>query len=84
MLDKSLKVPLHSGATEGVIYLLQNFLLDLRDLFGKFDVATSRMAFLDLNLHVLQVATSNLKNRGRSVVQNCTSDTPKYILKSES
>ena len=42
MLDKSLKVPLHSGATEGVIYLLQNFLLDLRDLFGKF--ATSKSA----------------------------------------
>ena len=28
----------------------------------KLDVATSRMAFLDLNLHVLQVATSNSKN----------------------
>ena len=27
--------------------------------FFKLDVATSRMAFLDLNLHVLQVATSN-------------------------
>ena len=52
--------------------------------FCKLDVGTSRIAFLDLNLHVLQVATSNLKNRGRSVVQNCTSDTPKYILKSES
>ena len=30
--------------------------------FCKLDVATSRMAFLDLNLHVLQVATSNSKN----------------------
>ena len=27
--------------------------------FCKSDVATSRMAFLDLNLHVLQLATSN-------------------------
>ena len=27
--------------------------------FCKLDVATSRMAFLDLNLHVLQVATPN-------------------------
>ena len=44
--------------------------------FCKLDVATSRIAFLDLNLHVLQVATSNSKNWGRSVVQNCTSDTP--------
>ena len=41
--------------------------------FCKLDVATSRMAVLDLNLHVLQVATSNSKN---SVVQNYTSDTP--------
>ena len=31
---------------------------------------------LDLNLHVLQVVTSNSNNWGRSVVQNCTSDTP--------
>ena len=30
--------------------------------FCKFDVATSRMAFLDLNLHVLQLATSNSNN----------------------
>ena len=30
--------------------------------FCKLDVATSRMAFLDLNLHVLQVATSNSNN----------------------
>ena len=30
--------------------------------FFKLDVATSIMAFLDLNLHVLQVATSNLNN----------------------
>ena len=44
--------------------------------FCKLDVATSRIAFLDLNLHVLQVAPSNSKNWGRSVVQNCTSDTP--------
>ena len=44
--------------------------------FCTLDVATSRMAFFDLNLHVLQVATSNSKNWGRSVVQNCTSDTP--------
>ena len=40
----------------------------------------SRMAFLDLNLHVLQVATLNSNYGGRSVVQNCTSDTPyEYI-----
>ena len=44
--------------------------------FCKLDVATSRMAFLDLNLHVLQVATPNSNNLGCSVVQNCTSDTP--------
>ena len=30
--------------------------------FFKLDVATSRMFFLDLNLHVLQVATSKLNN----------------------
>ena len=30
--------------------------------FCKLDVAASRMAFLDLNLHVLQVATSNSNN----------------------
>ena len=30
--------------------------------FCKLDVATSRIAFLDLNLHVLQVAPSNSKN----------------------
>ena len=30
--------------------------------FGKQDVATSRMAFLDLNHHVLQLATSNTNN----------------------
>ena len=30
--------------------------------FCKLDMATSRMAFLDLNLHVLQVATSNSNN----------------------
>ena len=30
--------------------------------FCKLDVVTSRMAFLDLDLHVLQVATSNLSN----------------------
>ena len=30
--------------------------------FCKLDVATSKMAFLDLNLHVLQVATSNSNN----------------------
>ena len=30
--------------------------------FCKFDVATSRMAFLDLNLHGLQVNTSNSNN----------------------
>ena len=40
--------------------------------FCKLDVATSRMTFLDLNLHFLQVATSNSNNWGRSVVQNCT------------
>ena len=44
--------------------------------FCKLDVATSRMAFLDLNLHVLQVAISNSNNWARSVVRNCTSDTP--------
>ena len=44
--------------------------------FCKLDVATSRMAFLDLNLHVLQLATSNSNNWECSVVQNCTSDTP--------
>ena len=36
-------------------------------LFRKLDVATSRMAFLDLNLHVLKVATTNSYNWGRSV-----------------
>ena len=30
--------------------------------FCKLEVATSRMASLDLNLHVLQVATSNSNN----------------------
>ena len=30
--------------------------------FCKLDMATSRMALLDLNLHVLQVATSNSNN----------------------
>ena len=30
--------------------------------FCKLDVATSRIEFLDLNLHVLQVAPSNSKN----------------------
>ena len=30
--------------------------------FCKLDVATSRIAFLDLNLNVLQVATSNSNN----------------------
>ena len=40
--------------------------------FCKVDVATSRIAFLDLTLHVLQVATSNSNNWGRSVLQNCT------------
>ena len=30
--------------------------------FCTLDVATSRIAFLDLNLHVVQVATSNSKN----------------------
>ena len=47
--------------------------------FCKLDVATSRMAFLDLNLHVLQVATSNSNNWGHSVVQHCTSNTPYKI-----
>ena len=47
--------------------------------FCKLDVATSRIAFLDLNLHVLQVAPSNSKNWGRSLVQNCTSDIPYCI-----
>ena len=47
--------------------------------FCKLDVATSRIAYLDLNLHVLQVATSNSNNRGRSVVQNCTSLTPPNV-----
>ena len=42
----------------------------------KLDLVTSRMAFLDLNLHVLQLVTSNSNKRGRSVVQKCTSDTP--------
>ena len=41
--------------------------------FCKLDVATSRMAILELNLHGLQVDTSN--NYGRSVVQTCTFDT---------
>ena len=44
--------------------------------FCKWDVATSRMTFSDLNLHILQVAISNSNNWGCSVVQNCTSDTP--------
>ena len=46
--------------------------------FCKLDVATSRMAFLDLNLHALQLdnSISNNCNWGCSVVQNCTSDTP--------
>ena len=39
--------------------------------FCKLNVATSRMAFLDLNLLVLQDATPNSNNWGRSVVQNC-------------
>ena len=30
--------------------------------FCKLDVATSIVAFLDLNLHILQVATSNSNN----------------------
>ena len=30
--------------------------------FCKIDVATFRMAFLDINLHVLQLATSNSNN----------------------
>ena len=42
-------------------------------------MATSKTAFLDLPLHVLQLATSNSNNLGPSVVQNCTTDTP-YIL----
>ena len=46
--------------------------------FWKLDMATSRMAFLDLNLHCLQLAPSNSNKRDRSVIQNCTSDTP-YI-----
>ena len=33
--------------------------------FCKLDVATSKMAFLDLNLHVLQLVTSNSNNWGR-------------------
>ena len=48
--------------------------------FVKLNVATSRIAFLDLNLHVLQVTTPNSNNRGRSVVQNCTSDTPNEYI----
>ena len=46
--------------------------------FCKLDVATTRMAFLDLNLHALQLdnSISNNCNWGYSVVQNCTSDTP--------
>ena len=40
--------------------------------FCKLDVAISRMAFLDLNLHVLQVTTSN---SNKITVQNCASDT---------
>ena len=46
--------------------------------FCKLDVATSRMAFLYLNLHALQLdnSISNNCNWGYSVVQNCTSDTP--------
>ena len=47
--------------------------------FCKLDVATSRMAVLDLNLHVLQLATSNSNNWGHSVVQNYTSDTPFFL-----
>ena len=35
--------------------------------FCKLDVATSRTAFLDLNLNVLQLASSNSKNCGRNV-----------------
>ena len=44
--------------------------------FCKWNMATSWMAFLNLNLNVLQVATPNSNNRERSVVQNCTSDIP--------
>ena len=44
--------------------------------FCKLDTATSRMVFFNLNLHVLKLAISNSNNWGRSVVQNCTSDTP--------
>ena len=44
--------------------------------FFKLDVPSSRLAFLDLKLHVLQLGTSNSNNWGRTVVQNCTSDTP--------
>ena len=32
--------------------------------FCKLDMATSKLAFLDLNLHVLQVATSNQRIEG--------------------
>ena len=35
--------------------------------FFKLDVATSRIAILDLKLHVLQVAISNSNNWGRSL-----------------
>ena len=49
--------------------------------FCKLDVATSiRMAFLDFNLHGLQLATSNSSNWGCSVIQNYTSDTPYIVL----
>ena len=44
--------------------------------FCKLDVPSSRLAFLDLKLHVLQLGTSNSNNWGCPVVQNCTSDTP--------
>ena len=41
--------------------------------FCKLDVPSSRIAFLDLKLLVLQLGTSNSNNWGRPVVQNCTS-----------
>ena len=47
--------------------------------FRNLDVATSKKAFLDLQLHVLQLATSNSQNWVRFVVQNCTSDTPLWV-----
>ena len=48
--------------------------------FCNLDLTTSQQNFLDLRLHVLQLASSNSQNWGRFVVQNCTSDTPSIYV----